>query len=117
MNRRFEGVSRIETRELFDRVSLYCEELLHEATAIGALAEQGSDNEYTRELGRVICLCADYERDYMYFEHLDGPEPLSYYARLHLPRRRRRSVRRLLRVPSRRGVAVAISTSNKPCVL
>jgi hypothetical protein len=105
MNRRFEGVSRIETRELFDRVSLYCEELLCEATAIGALAEQGSDNEYTRELGRVVCLCADYESDFMTFEHLDNPNPLGYRDKLRLPRRR---LRRLHRIPSRRRVAIAV---------
>jgi hypothetical protein len=70
MRKLFEGVRRIEDRELFNLMSSYCDALIDEATRDGWLAEQGADNEYTREIGRVGCLCADYESEYMTFKHI-----------------------------------------------
>jgi hypothetical protein len=102
MNKRFETVARIETRELYDSIAAYGDALINEATALGLMSDIEVENEYTLEIGRTICLCADYERDYMYFEHLD---PLNDPDKLRLPRRR---LRRLHRIPSRRRVAVSV---------
>jgi hypothetical protein len=101
MRKRFAGVTKIEDRELFELMSSYCDALIDEATSNGSLDDLYASNEYTLEIGRTICLCADYERDYMYFEHLD---PLNDPDKLRLPRRR---LRRLHRIPSRRRVVVA----------
>jgi hypothetical protein len=79
MRKRFEGITKIEDRELFDLMSSYCDALIDEATANGSLDEQYADNEYTREIGRVGCLCADYERDYMVFDNIDFSAPVGYY--------------------------------------
>jgi hypothetical protein len=79
MKKRFAGVKKIETLELFEAVSSYGEELLREATLNGSLDKQGADNEYTRELGRTIRLCAAYEEDYMVFDNIDFNAPLGYY--------------------------------------
>ncbi|MDR1161129.1 MAG: hypothetical protein LBK45_02210 [Tannerellaceae bacterium] len=61
METRFENVTKIESLELFQKVSAYTDVLIEEATANGALSAQGADNEYTREIGRLGNLCADYE--------------------------------------------------------
>jgi hypothetical protein len=61
MEARFENITKIESLELFQKVSAYTDELIREATDNGALSVQGADNEYTREIGRLGNLCADYE--------------------------------------------------------
>jgi len=76
MIKQFEEISYIDNRELFDKVSAYGDALIDEATANGALAEQDADNEYTREIGRVGVMCADYESMYMTFKHLKFKTPL-----------------------------------------
>jgi len=50
MIKKFTDITVIDNRELFDKVSAYGDALIDEATANGALAEQGADNEYTREI-------------------------------------------------------------------
>ncbi len=64
MEKRFENITKIDSRDLFDEISSYTDKLIEEATANGMLAEQGTDNEYTREIGRVGRLCAEYESLY-----------------------------------------------------
>jgi predicted XRE-type DNA-binding protein len=76
MIKKFEDISVIDNRELYDKVSAYGDALIDEATANGALDEQGADNEYTREIGRVGNMCADYESMYMTFKHLKFKSPL-----------------------------------------
>jgi predicted XRE-type DNA-binding protein len=76
MKRKFENITVIDNKELFDAIAAYEEDLINEATANGALAEQGADNEYTREIGRVGIMCADYESAYMTFKHLKFKSPL-----------------------------------------
>jgi len=76
MQKKFEDITVIESKELFDAMSAYEEDLINEATANGALAEQDADNEYTREIGRVGVMCADYESMYMKFKHLKFKTPL-----------------------------------------
>jgi len=76
MIKRFENITFIDNRELYDKVSAYGDALIDEATANGALAEQDADNEYTREIGRVGNMCADYESAYMTFKYLKFKSPL-----------------------------------------
>ena len=76
MEKKFENITLIDNQELFEAVAAYEEELLREATDNGALSEQGADNEYTREIGRVGVMCADYETNYMTFEVLKFKSPL-----------------------------------------
>ena len=70
MVKKFENITEIDSRELFDEMSAYCDALIDEATAGGFLNEQGVDNEYTREIGRVGNLCAEYEDTKMSFNHI-----------------------------------------------
>ncbi|MDR0574634.1 MAG: helix-turn-helix domain-containing protein [Tannerella sp.] len=70
MDKKFENVIEIDSRELFDEVSAYCDALIDEATANGYLSEQGADNEYVREIGRVGNLCAKYEDAKMLFNYI-----------------------------------------------
>ncbi len=76
MEKKFIDITEIHTLELFKQVSEYTDALISEATANGSLAEQGTNNEYTREIGRVARMCADYESMYMKFEHLKFKSPL-----------------------------------------
>ena len=76
MIKKFEDITVINDRKLFDEMAEYEENLIQEATANGALDEQGADNEYTREIGRVGNMCADYESTYMTFKHLKFKSPL-----------------------------------------
>jgi len=76
MVKKFEDITVIDNKALFDEIAEYEENLIQEATANGALAEQGADNEYTREIGRVGNMCADYESAYMTFKCLKFKSPL-----------------------------------------
>jgi hypothetical protein len=70
MEKKFEDITSIDDRQTFDDANLYVNTLIDEATANGSLDEQYADNEYTREIGRVGGMCADYESKYMKFKHL-----------------------------------------------
>jgi len=61
MNKKFEDIIKIDSKELFEKISAYTDDLIKEATSNGALNIPGADNEYTQEIGRVGTLCADYE--------------------------------------------------------
>jgi hypothetical protein len=78
MIKKFEKITEIDSLKLFDEISHYCDSLISEATQNGCLNEQGADNEYTREIGRVASLCADYEDAKMKFNHITvrGRSPL-----------------------------------------
>jgi hypothetical protein len=78
MDKKFADITEINSQELFEKVSAYADALIDEATANGFLDEQGADNEYTREIGRVSNLCAEYEDNKMQFEHIivRGRSPL-----------------------------------------
>ena len=73
---KFINVTEIHTPELFKQVSDYTDALIDEATANGSLNEQSAINEYTREIGRVGGMCADYESMYMKFKYLKFKSPL-----------------------------------------
>ena len=76
MKKKIEDITVINDRKLFDEIAEYEENLIQEATSNGALAEQEVDNEYTREIGRVGVMLADYESMYMTFKHLKFKSPL-----------------------------------------
>ncbi|WP_294477066.1 helix-turn-helix domain-containing protein [uncultured Bacteroides sp.] len=61
MKNRFKEITLIDTQELYNEVSAYVDTLIDEATANGSLDAQDVVNEYTREIGRLGNLCADYE--------------------------------------------------------
>lgn len=76
MQKKFENINSIDDRKTFEQAGAYVDALIAEATANGALAEQNADNEYTREIGRVGAMCADYENKHITFEHIKVKSPL-----------------------------------------
>ncbi|WP_455787218.1 helix-turn-helix transcriptional regulator [Parabacteroides goldsteinii] len=76
MEKKFEDIIRIDTPELFEKVSEYVEELIAEATQKGALSVQGERNEYTLEISRAAGMCADYEALYYKSKSLKFKSPL-----------------------------------------
>ena len=76
MDANYNDVTRIDNRELFEKISDYVDHLIEEATSNGSLAEPDADNEYTRNIGRLGLLCADYETNYMQFDHVKFKSPL-----------------------------------------
>lgn len=76
MDKKYIEITEINSTELYKQISEYADALIVEATANGALLEQDADNEFTREIGRVTRLCADYESLYMEFEQLKFKSPL-----------------------------------------
>ncbi|GHT68238.1 hypothetical protein AGMMS50239_32900 [Bacteroidia bacterium] len=76
MKKKFENITVIDNKELFDAMATYEENLIHEATANGSLANPDADNEYTREIARIGTICANYESNYMTFKCLKFKSPL-----------------------------------------
>ena len=76
MIKKFQDITVVKDRKLFDEMAEYEENLIQEATVNGSLDEQGADNEYTREIGRVGIMLANYESIYMTFSHLKFKNPL-----------------------------------------
>ncbi len=76
MKKKYENISEITTSELYEESKSYVNDLIDEATKKGCLAEPEADNEYTREIGRVGAMCADYENNYMKFKHIKVKSPL-----------------------------------------
>ena len=76
MEKKFENITIINELELYEQAMIYVDCLINEATANGALDEQTAENEYTREIGRVGNMCADYESAHMTFKHLKFKSPL-----------------------------------------
>jgi len=77
MIKKFQDITVVKDRKLFDEMAEYEENLIQEATANGSLDELDADNEYTREIGRVGCMLADYESTYMTFKYLKFKSPLA----------------------------------------
>jgi antitoxin component HigA of HigAB toxin-antitoxin module len=78
MIKKFENVVKINSRKLFDEISAYTDALIDEATEKGFLEQQGADNEYTQEIGRLSNLCAEYEDKIIRFNNItvQGRSPL-----------------------------------------
>jgi HTH-type transcriptional regulator/antitoxin HigA len=74
MEKKFEGVLKLETREEYDNAMSYVMQLINEATANGLLSNPEGDNEYIREIGRIGHLCAVYEDAKIEFKHLKVKE-------------------------------------------
>ena len=70
MEKIFEKVSGITTRGDYEKLMSHIKKLIAEATKTGALDDPEADNEYTREIGRLSCLGAEYENEYIHFEHI-----------------------------------------------
>jgi antitoxin component HigA of HigAB toxin-antitoxin module len=70
MEKIFENVLEITTRDDYEKLMSHVEKLITEATEIGALNDPETDNEYIREIGRLSCLGADYENEYIQFEYI-----------------------------------------------
>lgn len=76
MIRKFENIESVDSHGLYNEITKYQETLIEEATANGSLAEPGADNEYTREIGRVGVMLADYESIHQTFKHVKFKSPL-----------------------------------------
>ncbi len=76
MNKQFQNLIEITDEATFDDVRAYFEDLIQYATHNGYLEEQDADNEYTREMGRIAGMIADYESIYMEFENIKVKNPL-----------------------------------------
>jgi len=70
MEKIFENVVKITTREDYETLLSHVEKLVVEANEIGALDDPEADNDYTREIGRLSCLGAEYENEYIQFEYI-----------------------------------------------
>ena len=70
MKKIFENVFEITTRDDYEKLMSHVKKLIAEATITGALDDPEADNEYTREIGRLSCLGAEYENEYIQFEHI-----------------------------------------------
>lgn len=76
MKKQFENLTEIKDRLTFSKVRAYYDELINYATQNGYLRELDADNEYTREIGRVGVMIADYESIFMEFKNLKFKSPL-----------------------------------------
>lgn len=76
MEKKYMNISKITTIELYEEIKASVNNLIDEATRNGNLIDPEADNEYTREIGRLGGMCADYENNYMTFEHIKVKSPL-----------------------------------------
>lgn len=76
MEKQFENITEITDRETYDKAMAYFNSIADYATLNGYLAELGADNKYTREMGRIGIMCADYESIYMDLRPLKVKSPL-----------------------------------------
>lgn len=76
MQTKFSTITRIDNKPLYDEAMAYVNALIEEATRNGLLDDQDADNEYTREIGRVGCMCADFETEFMNFKSVHFKSPL-----------------------------------------
>jgi len=70
MEKIFENVLEITTRDDYEKLMSHVKNIIAEATENGALDDPEADNEYMREIGRLSCLGADYENEHIQFEHI-----------------------------------------------
>ena len=76
MEKKFQNIESITDRQTYDEVMAYINKMVDYVTRNGYLKDPDADNEYTRELGRIMALAADYESIYMDFKHLKVKNPL-----------------------------------------
>lgn len=58
---KFADITAITSAVAYKEAKQYLDSLINEATECGALDDPEADNEYTREIGRIGVICADYE--------------------------------------------------------
>lgn len=76
MQKQFENSTEITDKLTFEKVSKYLNKIIGFATEKGLLQDQDADNEYTREIGRIGAMLADYESIYIKFENIKVKNPL-----------------------------------------
>lgn len=76
MEKQFENIIEITDRKTYDEAVKYLNEVVDYATENGYFAEQGADNEYTTEFGRIAGMCSDYESLYVDLRPLKFKTPL-----------------------------------------
>ncbi len=76
MKKKFENLTEITDETTFKSVRAYFEDLIKFATGKGYLSNPENDNKYTREMGRIGTMIADYESIYLNFKHLKVKSPL-----------------------------------------
>lgn len=76
MKKKFENLREITDLKTYTAAMSYLNEVVNHATQKGYLREQESNNKYTREIGRIGVMCADYESIFMKFKHLKIKNPL-----------------------------------------
>lgn len=76
MKKKFENLTEITDLKTYEAAMSYLNEVVDYATQNGYLREQGSDNKYTREIGRIGRMCAYYESIYMDLRPLKFKNPL-----------------------------------------
>jgi len=82
MEKILENVFQISTRDDYEKLMSHVEKLIAEATETGALDDPEADNEYIREIGRLSCLGADYENEYIQFEHIKVKKKLPMISQI-----------------------------------
>jgi DNA-binding helix-turn-helix protein len=76
MKKKYENISEIVTKDLYEEIKAYVNALIDEATKNGSLSDPEADNEYTREIGKLAGICANYENNHMKFEYIKVKSPL-----------------------------------------
>jgi predicted XRE-type DNA-binding protein len=76
MKKKFENLTEITDKKTFESVRVYYQDVIQYATENGYLKNPEADNKYTREIGRIGLMIADYESIYMNFKHLKVKTPL-----------------------------------------
>lgn len=76
MKKQFENLTIITDKKTFESVRIYYEDVIKYATEKGYLKDPEADNKYTREIGRIGVMIADYESIYLNFSPLKFKSPL-----------------------------------------
>ena len=99
MEKLFENISKITTKEEYDLLIPHLENLMQEAIKKGHLATPDPNNEYRREIGRLSRLGGIYEAEYMKFDFEEPP--LIKSVKIEMARRglKQRDTAKLLDVP------------------
>jgi antitoxin component HigA of HigAB toxin-antitoxin module len=99
MEKIFENVSKITTKEDYDALTKYLENLIHEAIQDGHLTKSDPNNEYRREIGRLSRLGGIYEVEYMTFDFDEPVLVKSVKREMAIRGLRQRDAAMLLDVP------------------
>lgn len=76
MKIQFKSLTEIKDEEMFKDVRAYYDEVIKYATENGYLKDPDADNKFTREIGRVGAMIADFESINMVYKHLKIKSPL-----------------------------------------